>query len=239
MLRRLFDPTEGTNDYQHRVFGLWNGTDSLAPPPYMGVTFPTALATTSPAAQRHWTLATLKRCADLVTVKGYGIQVGSQLIILANPSEAEVIQSWRAGEVIDNAQKAKYDFVPSSNAPPFLTTENVHGAIPPPDFHGLKVLGAYGKAWLIETNYVPAGWVAVVASGGPGSPQQSGRCPLHANVAYQGLRAIPGHWSGYPLIDSFFARGVGVGVRHRGAAAVLQVTSNASYTPPSATVIPI
>jgi hypothetical protein len=28
----LFDPTEGTNDYQHRVFGRWNGTDSLAPP---------------------------------------------------------------------------------------------------------------------------------------------------------------------------------------------------------------
>ena len=28
VLRRLFDPTEGTNEYQHRVFGLWNGTDS-------------------------------------------------------------------------------------------------------------------------------------------------------------------------------------------------------------------
>ena len=36
VLRRLFDPTEGVNEYQHRVFGLWNGTDSIAPPPYMG-----------------------------------------------------------------------------------------------------------------------------------------------------------------------------------------------------------
>ena len=41
------------------------------------------------------------------------------------------------------------------------------------------------------------------------------------------------------LIDSFFARGVGVGVRHRSAAAGVQVTTNASYTAPTATVIPI
>lgn len=239
VLRRLFDPTEGTNDYQHRVFGLWNGTDSLAPPPYMGVTFPSSTSHYLASGAATLDSGDVEALCRLVTVKGYGIQVGSQLIILANPSEAEVIQSWRAGEVSDNAQKAKYDFVPSSNAPPFLTTENVHGAIPPPDFHGLKVLGAYGKAWLIETNYVPAGWVAVVASGGPGSPSNPVAVRSHANVAYQGLRVIPGHWSGYPLIDSFFARGVGVGVRHRGAAAVLQVTSNASYTPPSATVIPI
>ena len=85
--------------------------------------------------------------------------------------------------------------------PPFLTNENVHGAIPPPDFHGLKVLGAYGKAWLIETNYVPAGYVAVVASGGPGRPTTLSRLGSTPNLAYQGLRAIPGHWSSYPLID--------------------------------------
>jgi hypothetical protein len=35
------------------------------------------------------------------------------------------------------------------------------------------------------------------------------------------------------LQDSFYARGFGVGVRHRGAAVVTQVTTNASYTPPT------
>jgi hypothetical protein len=129
--------------------------------------------------------------------------------------------------------------VPSSNAPPFLTTENVHGAIPPPDFHGLKVLGAYGKAWLIETNYVPAGWVAVVASAGRVRPATLLPCGRTRTSHIRACGLSRGHWSGYPLIDSFFPRGVGVGVRHRGTAAVLQVTSNASYTPPSATVIPI
>ena len=47
----------------------------------------------------------------------------------------------------------------------------------------------------------------------------------HTNTAYQGLRHIPGHWHGYPLQDSFFARGFGVGTRHRGAAIVCQITT--------------
>ena len=238
-LRRLFDPTEGTNDYGHRVFGLWNGTDGIAPPPYLGVAFPSSTSHYLASGAATLDSGDIESCMRLIVVKGYGVRPGSQLIILANPAEAEAIQGWRAGEVSDNTQKAKYDFVLSSNAPPFLTSENVHGATPPPDFHGLKVLGAYGKAWLIETNYVPAGYVAVVASGGPGSPDNPVAVRQHASPAYQGLRVIPGHWSGYPLIDSFFARGVGVGVRHRGAAAVLQVNSNASYTPPSRTLIPI
>jgi len=54
----------------------------------------------------------------------------------------------------------------------------------------------------------------------------------HPNVAYQGLRHIPGNGP-YPLVDSFYARGFGVGVRHRGAAVVMLVTESASYTAPN------
>ena len=240
VLRRLFDPTEGVNEYSHRVFGLWNGTDSIAPPPFMGVTFPASTSHYIASGAATLDSADIEDAARLVTLKGYGLQTGSQLIILANPAEGELIQGWRAGvESRTGGPKAKFDFIPSTNAPPFLSSENVVGAIPPPDYHGLKVQGAYGKSWLIESNYVPAGYVAVVASGGPGSPTNPVAVRQHQNVAYQGLRVIPGHWANYPLIDSFFARGVGVGVRHRGAAAVVQVTTNATYTLPSSTVIPI
>ena len=55
----------------------------------------------------------------------------------------------------------------------------------------------------------------------------------HTNTAYQGLRHIPGHWHGYPLQDSFFARGFGVGTRHRGAAIVCQITASATYVAPT------
>ena len=144
----------------------------------------------------------IEDAARLVTIKGYGLQPGSQLIILAKPAEGELIQGWRAGvESRTGGPKAKFDFIPSTNAPPFLTNENVVGAIPPPDYHGLKVQGAYGKSWLIESNYVPAGYVAVVASGGPGSPNNPVAVRQHANPAYQGLRVIPGNWSNYPLIE--------------------------------------
>ena len=173
-----------------------------------------------------------------VTFKGYGVaSVRSSLSSQTRPRRGDPVLARRRSR--DNAQKAKYDFVPSSNAPPFLRQRTCIGAIPPPDYHGLKVLGAYGKAWLIESNYIPPVTSRWLQAGGPGSPEQPGGDPAASKCCLPGPRVIPGHWSNYPLIDSFFARGVGVGVRHRGAAAVLQVTSNASYTPPSATVIPI
>ena len=36
-----------------------------------------------------------------------------------------------------------------------------------------------------------------------------------------------------PLIESFFQRGIGTGIRQRGAGAVMQVTASATYTVPS------
>ena len=240
VLRRLFDPTEGTNEFQHRVFGLWNGVDGIAPPTHMNVSFPASTSHYLASGAAVIDSGDIEDCIRMITLKGYGLRVGSQLLILANPAESELIQGWRAGkESRTGGPLAKWNFIKSTNAPAYLSSENVVGAIPPPDYNGLAIQGSYGKAWLLETTYVPAGYVAVVASGGPGSPSNPVALRSHANPAYQGLRAIPGHWSGYPLLDSFFARGVGVGVRHRGAAAVVQVTTNASYTPPSSTLIPI
>ena len=54
----------------------------------------------------------------------------------------------------------------------------------------------------------------------------------HVNPAYQGLRHIPDNGP-YPIQSSFFGRGFGTGVRHRGAAVVCQITTNGSYTAPT------
>lgn len=126
----------------------------------------------------------------------------------------------------------KFDFIASSNAPAYLSNEEVHGAKPPPDYNGLPVTGSYGNALLIESYFIPSGWAAVVASGGPDSDDNPVGFREHVNPAYQGLRVIPGHWQDYPIIESFLARGFGVGCRHRGAALAFQITANASYTPP-------
>jgi hypothetical protein len=171
--------------------------------------------------------------SSLIVRKGYGTRPGSQLIILANPAESELIQSWKAGQPSrTGGPDAKWDFIRSSNAVPYLTQDNIRGAIPPADFNGIAVQGSYGKAWLIESNVVPEGYVAVVASGGLNSPDNPVAVRHHPNPNYQGLRWIPGPTPFYPIQNSFAARGIGVGTRHRGAAVVVQVTTNATYTPP-------
>jgi hypothetical protein len=97
---------------------------------------------------------------------------------------------------------------------------------------GLKVTGSYGNCLVIASYFIPAGWAAIVASGGPNSTDNPVGVREHDVAAYQGLRHIAGNQIGYPLLDSFFARAIGVGVRHRGAALAMQITTNASYTAP-------
>lgn len=70
------------------------------------------------------------------------------------------------GRRVRHRQEPKCHFVPSAAQPAFFTAEHLVGAIPPTDFNGLKVLGSYGDAWLIESHYVPSGYVIVAATGG-------------------------------------------------------------------------
>jgi len=94
------------------------------------------------------------------------------------------------------------------------------------------VLGSYAGVFVIQSYFVPKNYVALAASGGPNSSDNPVAVRSHANPAYQGLRLIPGN-SQFPLVDSFFARSIGVGVRHRGAAVVCQIVNSTTYTEPT------
>jgi hypothetical protein len=53
----------------------------------------------------------------------------------------------------------------------------------------------------------------------------------------QGLILKPGNNNNYPLIDSAFIRGLGAGVRQRGAAAIMKLdASGGAYTVPASMV---
>jgi hypothetical protein len=80
-------------------------------------------------------------------------------------------------------------------------------------------------AWLIESHYVAAGYVIVAATGGLDSDMNPVGFREQVNTAYHGLRHIPGPGQ-YPITESFYAREFGAGVRHRGAAVVMQVTES-------------
>lgn len=232
LLRRLFDPTEGTNEHQHRVFGLWSGADGMAPPPYAGQEFSPDTTHYLASGNADLDPGDLLDTITAVQSKGYGVTPNTKLLILCHPDEAEVIATFRAG-VEANGVESKHDFVPSASAPAYMTEENIVGKVAPGDWGGVEVSGSYGPAWIVPSYYLPQGYLACVATGGPNSALNPVAFRQHANPAYQGLRIIPGRDQRYPLQDSFFARGFGCGVRYRGAACVLQVTAGTLYTPPT------
>jgi hypothetical protein len=214
-------------------YGLWSG-NGMVPPDYLGQTFDgthTHYLTTGSANIDSQDIEVMLRH---VTEHGYGrlAAQGGRLIILAHPNDVEDMTFWRAGVDYGGATQPNWDFIPSAVQPAFFTTEHLVGALPPPDFNGLQVQGSYGDAWLIESHYVPAGYVIVAATGGLDSDLNPVGFRQHVNPAYQGLHHIPGPGP-YPLQDSFYARGFGVGVRHRGAAVAMQVTTSTTYTAPT------
>lgn len=234
ILRRIFDPAPKQNEWNHTCYGLYCD-DGMTPPPYLGRTF--SSTTTHYLTTENATLDAedIEDAIHIIRIKGYGTTPGSQFLILANPDDVEAskLTSWRAGVEYATGKKPLWDFIPSAALPAWISEESIHGPTPPDNFNGLKVWGSYAGAYLIESNYIPKGYVAVVASGGPDSDLNPVGFRQHVNPAYVGLRHIPGHNIGYPLQDSFMARGFGVGVRHRGAAAVIQITASSSYTAPT------
>lgn len=233
ILRRLLDPAPRFNEWQHTCYGLWNA-DSLVPPSYLGQQFDGTHTHYLTSGSTSIDSADIEVMIRHVTHHGYGRfgSQGGQLIILANPNQIEDMTFWRAGVEYATGKTPKWDFVPSQAAPAYFTTEHLVGAVAPSEFEGLQVLGSYGDAWLIESQCVPSGYVIVAATGGLDSGMNPVGFREHPNVAYQGLRHIPGRGP-YPLVDSFYARGFGVGTRHRGAAVAMQVTTNTNYTAPT------
>ncbi|SON62257.1 hypothetical protein MSIMFI_03778 [Mycobacterium simulans] len=240
ILRRLFDPTEKRNEHGMRVFGLYNGTDGITPPRYLGRTFDQSTTHYIPSQASQIDAADIEDSIRLITRKGFGTAPGSKLLVLANPDESELIQAWRAGEPSrPSGPDANYDFIPANDAPPFLTPHGeLVGSQVPGQIWNVKVEGSYGPALLVQSDFVPSGYVAVVASYGPNSPLNVMGFRQHPNPSYQGLRHIPGAGV-YPLVSSYHQRSFGVGVRQRGAAVAIQVTNSSSYTAPSATQIPV
>ncbi len=240
ILGRLFDPAQRANEYEVPVYALYTGTDGITPPPYLGREFPTTTSHYIASGGAVIDSSDVEDAARLVTTKGYGRKAGSKLLLLINPAEAEEVQTWRAGKPNGadpgavGAIVAKHDYIPSAGAPAYLEPLGVVVGQPvSADYNKLPVLGSYGELLVIQSEFLPQGYFTVVASGGPSSDVNPVAVRQHTNAAYRGLRLIPGKTPGYPLQDSFFARQFGVGVRHRGAAACVQITAAAAYTAPA------
>ncbi|WP_258043808.1 hypothetical protein [Mycobacterium kansasii] len=240
ILQRVFDPTRKRNEQGATVYGLYDGAPP-GPPDYLGRSFPDTESHYIRSGASVIDSGDIEHAIRLITRKGFGTQPNSRVLIFANPDESELIQSWRAGEQSREPEGAetegpvaKYDFVPAKDAPPWITPQGeVVGEPVPGEFAGVKVEGSYGPALLVQSDFVPPQYICVAASYGPNSPSNPVGFREHPVESYQGLRMIPGHWQNYPIIESFAARGCGVGVRHRGGAVAISVGTGAVYVPPS------
>ncbi|MCH1867067.1 hypothetical protein [Nocardioides sp. CFH 31398] len=229
VMNRLFNPAQGANDDGTPVYGLWNGSDGQTPPDHDGQSFDTSHSHYLTTQSTSLDPGDVEDLQNTVLHHGYGEVDGGTVVILANPLDAERIAGFRVG-----VNAAKFDFIASAGAPPYLTTETLVGSRPPEQFNGLKVLGQYGRALIVENRLIPVGYVVCLATSGSNSSRNPIALREHPSATLQGLIIVRGNVPDYPLIDSYYVHGLGTGIRHRGAAAIMQVTTSTTYTAPAA-----
>lgn len=233
VMRAIFNNVNRTTNIRGQavaVYPFYNG-DGTVPPSFKNNTFNgnhTHYLTSGAATIDSGDLDAIE---EHMTHHGYGTQMGSRLILLANRTEVATIRSFRV------ANGDSFDFIPAQGGPSLLLPgTGVLGAQAPSTFQGLTVAGTYGNWIVIEEDYVPSGYVVGFATGGTMQATNPVGFREHASAGLRGLRLVKGRDNDYPLIDSFYQRGFGTGVRHRGAGVVMEITADASYDIPAAYV---
>lgn len=161
---------------------------------------------------------------------GYDRVNGVTQVLLVNSREGKVIRGFR------QTTGATYDFIPATSEPSDLileATQTVSGSRPGPTYGGLNVIGKYGDILLIEDDLFPVGYIVLVGTGGRQNLNNPVGLRQHRNTALRGMRLVKGRDADYPLIDSFYNRGIGTGIRQRGGSAVMQIKATGVYVPPT------
>lgn len=236
VMEAIFDDRGRTTDINRQnysVYPLYNG-DAMIPPPYKN--------TVHVAPHNHYLVSggadagagysgyakmdsgDIDDMYDHLAHHGYNRESGTQIVALMNSREMKEFRKFRAGVVNNNGATALFDFIPAANQPTLIVPNEAGllGERPPTTWNGLPVVGSYGNILGIEEDYIPAGYALMFGTGGSGDAQNLVGFREHANPAYRGLRLLPGNQQRYPLIDSYYSRGFGTGVRQRGAGVITQ-----------------
>lgn len=247
VMKALFNSANRTtliDGASYSVPALYNA-DSVYIPPWKGQTF-------DPATHTHYTFSggsgqtafdpeDFLALAGLVEEHGYTRSQGYNVFFLMNPVDANAsIARFQRGEDFVNGTgtdvASLYDFIPSAGqnlvlqlAPGF----SLAGGPPANNFGGLDVLGSWGPYLVITDTQIPSGYMVALATRGSSTTTNVIGIREHANAALRGLVLRPGNNQNYPLIDSYFIRGLGTAVGPRGAAAVMRLHAT-TYAVPAA-----
>lgn len=231
VLEAFFDNSNRTvfvGNQSYTAYPFYNG-DGTVPPPYKGREWQgdeTHYITNASSTIVGQDVVDLY---SKLTRKGYGDTPGMAILLLVNEQQADAIRGFDR-----NQADSPFDFIPIQEDLTALDSSEPLGDLAPTRLRGVEPIGRYGKAIVVEENWIPEGYMVAIVSDGDDSVANPIGIREHENADLRGMRLIRGRANqDYPLIDSFYGRAFGTGVRHRGAGAVMQVTTNSSYTPPA------
>lgn len=232
VMKRLFNPlnSNGITDKNEpvTVFAAYNA-DGEVPPAFKQNTFAGSHNHYLASGTASITPANVKTLQTAIEEHGYTIQRGYQLVLWVNKQEADIIRTFRLG-----VNGAEFDFVvnPATyNGKVWVPNNGTYVGGPQDVLPG--EIGTYGPFHVVQEDYIPAGYVVAIATGGVDNITNPVGLREHTNPAYRGLKVIPGQRSDYPLVDSFYRRGLGTGIRHRGSLAIMQVRATGNYQVPT------
>lgn len=232
VMKRLFNPlnSNGFTDKNEpvTVFAAYNA-DGEVPPAYKQNTFAGSHNHYLASGTASITPANVKTLQTAIEEHGYTIARGYQLVLWVNKQEADIVRTFRLG-----VNGAEFDFVvnPATyNGKIWVPNNGSYVGGPQEVLPG--EIGTYGPFHVVQEGYIPAGYVVAIATGGTDNITNPVGLREHTNPAYRGLKVIPGQRSDYPLVDSFYRRGLGTGIRHRGSLAIMQIRATGNYQVPS------
>lgn len=237
VMAAIFDNRNRVADIRNRpynVYALYNGTDGVTPPSFRGKTFTNTHNHYMVSGNDDIDSGDIEDAYENIAEHGYSIEAGTQIVCLMNRKQLLQMRTWRMGEVSANAVVANYDFIPSRNQPSqFLDSPTgLLGVLPPDTWNGMRVFGSYADILLIEEPFMPEDYFLMFGTGGAGNLQNLVGFRQHKNPLYRGLRILPGNDQRYPLVESYYTRAFGTGIRQRAGAVVMQIKAAGSYDRP-------
>jgi hypothetical protein len=227
------------------VVALYNA-DSSYIPPYKGTTFSGShnhyIGSGANTGQTAFDPQDFLDTAHLVEEHGFTKSQGYNIVILMNPADANssVVQFVRNTTFVSGGTatvKSLYDFIPTQATNQTILLPpgyQLVGGLAPDSFAGMDFAGSWGPYLIVTDASIPAGYMVAAASAGNSTQLNIIGIREDENPALQGLVLKPGNNNNYPLIDSYFIRGIGAGVRQRGAAAIMKLdATGGGYTVPA------
>lgn len=232
VMRQIFNNVTAIADIDGEVvnvYPFYNG-DTMVPPKWKNTVHTTGHQHYLTSGGATVVSGDLDDMQNHLTHHGYSQLRGYSLILLVNQQEGAVIRGFKV------STGAKYDFIPSQNVGGGLYIPPNSGIVGQPSLRtipGLISIGTYGSFTIVEEDYIPAGYMLALATGGELNIGNPVGIRQHENASLRGLRLVKGKDNDYPLIDSFYLHGMGTGVRHRGGGVVMQVAVDATYDIPT------